>query len=85
MLIDPKTPNFSLYKNAFLMTPNRKETQDAAGIPTESRDDILAAGRTIIKKHACTHLLTTLGANGMALFLTSNTIIHIPSAARRVF
>ncbi len=85
VLVDPKTPNFPLYTNAFLMTPNRKETHEASGLPVESRDELLAAGRKVFADLACQHLLTTLGPNGMALFLDPATVVHIPSAARRVF
>lgn len=85
LLVDPKTPNFDLYARAFILTPNAKETSEAAGLPTGTREEILAAGRTIFSKLHCDHLLTTLGAKGMALFLTGDEVWHIPTAAQKVF
>lgn len=85
ILVDPKTPNFPLYKGVHLLTPNAKETSEGAGLPARNREEILAAGQAIFAKLGCDHLLTTLGANGMALFLAPETVWHIPTAARKVF
>ncbi|MDL2210443.1 D-glycero-beta-D-manno-heptose-7-phosphate kinase [Desulfovibrio sp. OttesenSCG-928-O18] len=85
ILVDPKTPNFAFYNDVFIMTPNAKETSEAANMPARSREEILAAGRTILRNLRCERLLTTLGANGMALFLGEDTVWHIPTAAQKVF
>lgn len=85
LLIDPKTPNFAVYGDAFILTPNAKETSEAAGMPTSSKEEILAAGETIFQKLRCEHLLTTLGDRGMALFLSEKIVWHIPTAAQKVF
>ena len=85
ILVDPKTPNFSLYQKVCLLTPNAKETSEGAGLPVRNREEILAAGKAIFEKLGCEHLLTTLGASGMALFLSPESAWHIPTAARRVF
>jgi len=85
LLVDPKTPNYPLYVNAFLLTPNLKETREASGMPTDSREQLLAAGQKIMKDLQSSCLLTTLGANGMALFQNNGLVVHIPSAARKVF
>lgn len=85
ILIDPKPQNFSLYANAYILTPNTKETSEGAGRPAKTREDILAAGRIIFEKLGCEHLLTTLGDKGMALFLSQEEVWHIPTAARKVF
>lgn len=85
LLVDPKTPNFHLYADAFLLTPNLKETQEGSGLPTGTREELLEAGRKIFADLGCEHLLTTLGPDGMALFLGPERVLHIPSAARKVF
>jgi len=85
ILVDPKTPNFVFYTDVFIMTPNAKETSEAANMPARDREEILAAGRTILRNLGCERLLTTLGANGMALFLSENEVWHIPTAAQKVF
>ena len=85
ILVDPKTPNYPLYEGAYILTPNSKETSEAAGLPVGNREEILAAGKAILAALHCDHLLTTLGAKGMALFLNADEVWHIPTAARKVF
>jgi len=85
VLVDPKTPNYPLYEGVHILTPNAKETGEAAFMPVGSREEILAAGRAILANLRSEHLLTTLGSKGMALFLTPKTVWHIPTAARKVF
>lgn len=85
VLVDPKTSNFHLYQNMDLLTPNTQETGEGAGLPVRNQDEIIAAGREIFKKINCKHLLTTLGAKGMALFNGPDDILHIPTVARKVF
>lgn len=85
ILVDPKTGNFPLYQHMDLLTPNTQETGEGAGLPVRNRDEIIAAGRGIFAKIHCKHLLTTLGARGMALFNSPDDIVHIPTVAREVF
>lgn len=85
ILVDPKTSNFPLYRNMDLLTPNTLETGEGAGLPVRNQAEIIAAGQAIFEKINCKHLLTTLGANGMALFNSPSDIVHIPTVARKVF
>lgn len=85
ILVDPKSVNFSLYKNMDLLTPNTQETGEGAGLPVRNKSEIIAAGRAIFKKINCKHLLTTLGSSGMALFYSPDEIVHIPTVAQKVF
>ena len=84
ILVDPKPSNVGLYGGSFLLTPNTKETGECAGLPVRSREEILAAGRAILEKVGCPHLLTTLGSDGMALF-SSAGVWHVPTVAQDVF
>jgi rfaE bifunctional protein kinase chain/domain len=85
ILVDPKVPNLSCYTGADLLTPNAKETSEGTHMPVNSPEAIMAAGRTLMARLASRHLLTTLGARGMALFLAPDEIWHIPTMAREVF
>lgn len=85
ILVDPKTPNYPLYEGVHLLTPNAKETGEAANLPVGTRDEIIAAGRAILGTLKSDHLLTTLGARGMALFKNPDEVWHIPTAAQKVF
>ncbi|MFI3272369.1 MAG: bifunctional ADP-heptose synthase [Pseudomonadota bacterium] len=81
IFVDPKTPNFHLYQGVQLLTPNAKETSEGANLPTNTTDEILAAGDAIFAKLSCTNLLTTLGAQGMALFTTDPISPNISNAS----
>ena len=85
ILVDPKSPNFSLYQNVFMLTPNAKETSEGAGLPVTTQEEILAAGRELFTRIGCTTLLTTLGARGMALFQGPDDVVRIPTMAQEVF
>lgn len=85
VFVDPKTPNFDLYQEPFILTPNAKETSEGAKLPVSTPKEIMAAGRAIFAKLHCQKLLTTLGADGMAYFENERTAWHIPTAARAVF
>jgi rfaE bifunctional protein kinase chain/domain len=85
VLVDPKPCNLRLYQGMYLLTPNTVETGEAAGLPTRTRAEIIAAGQAILQKIHCEFLLTTLGARGMALFQGAHNVLHIPTVARKVF
>lgn len=85
VLVDPKTRNFDLYIGVDLLTPNLKEASEGAKMAVSSKDDILSAGRLIMSSLQSKHLLITLGADGMALFESSDKVYHIPTTARKVF
>ena len=85
VLVDPKPSNTLLYAGAFLLTPNTRETGECAGLAVPNREALIQAGRAILTKVGCPHLLTTLGADGMALFQSSEEIWHVPTMAQDVF
>lgn len=85
VLVDPKVCNFPLYKGVDLLTPNIKEAGEGAGVPIQDRTSILRAGLAVFRKLQCKHLLITLGPEGMALFESPERVLHIPTAAQKVF
>lgn len=85
ILVDPKPQNFKLYKEVTLLTPNAKETSESVNMPVKSSQDVINAGREILRQLQCEHLVTTLGSRGMAVFESKDIIWHIPTMAREVF
>lgn len=85
VLVDPKPQNLSCYNKAWMLTPNAKETSESTGLPVHTRAEILAAGRLLRDKLDASHVLTTLGAEGMALFSAEGPVWHVPTMARQVF
>ncbi|ACV67307.1 D-glycero-beta-D-manno-heptose-7-phosphate kinase [Desulfohalobium retbaense] len=85
ILIDPKIQNFHLYAEPYLITPNRKEAGEGAGMRVETREDVLMAGRRLLRRNNCANVLITLGGDGMALFLESGEVWHLPTSGQKVF
>ena len=85
VLVDPKPQNIHLYKGVSLLTPNAKETSEAARLPVKTPQDIVLAGQSLIRRLGCGHLVTTLGSRGMAVFEDAETVWHIPTVAQQVF
>jgi len=83
--VDPKVRNFDLYKGVDILTPNTKEAAEGAGVPLEDRLSVIRAGARIFRKLGCANLLITLGPDGMALFESPDSVLHIPTAARKVY
>lgn len=84
VLVDPKPKNMPFYEGVTLLTPNAKETSEGSGLPVRTAREVVAAGKEIIRKLKSEYLVTTLGAQGMAVF-EGNTVRHIPTIARSVF
>jgi rfaE bifunctional protein kinase chain/domain len=82
--VDPKFNNFFEYMDVTVMKPNRNEIEEVLGIRLRSRDEINAAGLTILRKLNAENVLLTLGEQGMSLFESMGDISHIPTKALNV-
>jgi len=85
VLVDPKPQHFMLYKGVTLLTPNAKEASESVNMPVKTSQDVVSAGRKMLRRLGARHLVTTLGGQGMAVFESEERIWHIPTAARQVF
>ena len=83
--VDPKLKNLASYRPATVITPNLMETEFAAGMNIVTEQDLLRAGRKILRKTGIDHLLVTRGEHGMALFDADSRVTQIPTLAREVF
>jgi rfaE bifunctional protein kinase chain/domain len=83
--VDPKSPNFSIYRPATILTPNKKEAEAAAGIPIRDDASLKQAAEAILKSTMVENLLITRGEEGMSLFRPTGYSRHIPTFAREVF
>jgi len=83
VLVDPKGEDFSKYRGATLLTPNRTEFRQVAGRWT-SEADFGARAQALRQQLDLSGLLVTRSEEGMTLFL-DNMIHHIPTFAQEVF
>lgn len=85
ILVDPKVSNINLFQDVFLVTPNSKETEESTGVSIADNVGLQKAASILFEKCKCKHVLTTLGARGMALFLSETIMEYIPAIAQDVF
>ncbi len=84
VLVDPKGKDFSRYRGASIITPNRKELAEASGLPTGTDAEVEAAARKLLRSCGIDQMLATRGAQGMSL-ITAKEAHHVPAEAREVF
>ena len=80
ILIDPKGKSYQKYKNATLLTPNRKEAFEASG-----KSQIEKAGEWFLSKLALESILITEGEDGMTIFEKKKTPLKLAAVARHVY
>lgn len=81
--VDPKWTNFWEYKGVTVFKPNVGELEAAAGHSISNEEELMRAGRSVIKRLEAEHLLVTRGKEGMALF-SDGEMELIPTQAHRV-
>lgn len=85
-LIDPNRTDWSIYKNANIMTPNDKELSKATGKPVDNPKDIIDVGFEVMAKNNFSYLLVTRGSEGMMLLdgITKSSF-SIPAKTKDVY
>jgi D-beta-D-heptose 7-phosphate kinase/D-beta-D-heptose 1-phosphate adenosyltransferase len=84
LLVDPRRNDWSAYRGASILTPNRRELTDATGLPCESDEQAeLAVKRA---RQVCdADILLTRSEKGMSFYRADGPTIHVPTVARDVF
>ncbi|SMF63259.1 D-alpha,beta-D-heptose 7-phosphate 1-kinase /D-beta-D-heptose 1-phosphate adenylyltransferase [Tistlia consotensis] len=85
VVIDPKGRDYSLYRGASFVTPNRRELQEASGLSVGEPDQVVTACRRLIADHGIDAVLATLSEQGMILVRRDGDSVHLPAEAREVF
>ena len=84
-VIDPKRENYHRYRLPALITPNKAEASEAAGIVIENETSLRAAGAKLLRKWQAKAVLITRGSEGMTLFRRGGAVQHFPTEPRDVF
>lgn len=89
VIVDPKGRDFSRYRGADLVTPNRAELTLASGMTGEGDAAVIAACRSLTETCGLGGVLATRSEEGMTLYRRaadgSDSAIHLPARAREVF
>ena len=84
VLVDPKGKDYSKYKGAALLTPNRREAAEACNFE-DVGDVVDRAGAKLMGELDLDALLVTEGEEGMTLFRRSQAPIRMAAEAREVY
>ncbi len=84
VIIDPQGADYSGYRGAHLITPNRKELATASGMATGTDEEITTACRSLIDSHGLHGVLATKSGDGMTL-VEADSFRHFDAEAREVF
>lgn len=85
VLVDPKGTDYGRYRGATLVTPNRKEAEQALGRKLSTLDEVEAGARELTELADLDLCLITLGADGIFFRERSGTSGHAPAKAHAVF
>ncbi len=83
VLVDPKGDDYSRYRGASIITPNRAELREVVGT-WQDEADMARRAEALRRKLALEALLVTRGEQGMTLFRPGRKL-HIKTEAREVF
>ena len=84
VIVDPKGFDYSRYRGATLVTPNKHELALASGGTTGEDAAVVAAGQRIIEQCGVDAVLATRSEQGMTL-IDGDGARHLPARAKEVF
>ena len=84
VLVDPKRTDFTAYRGAKILTPNRKELTEATRLPCETDEEAALAAKYAQEASGAAILLTR-SEKGISLFPIEGTPLHLPTVAQDVF
>ena len=83
VMVDPKGKDYSKYRGATAITPNKKEASEATGIAIVDKASLREAGFRLKKELGLERAIITLSEEGMAIFGEEMRII--PTVAKEVY
>jgi len=85
VVVDPKGTDYSIYRGATVLKPNRRELAQATQRSVESDLEVATAARTLIEAYGFKAVLVSLSEQGMLLVEASGQSHKLPTMAREVF
>ena len=77
LLVDPKKDDFSVYRNAHIITPNLNELQKATSVNITDDQSIIDSCTDLINKYNFGYIVAKKGDRGMTIVGKNNFIQHI--------
>jgi len=84
VVVDPKGTDFTRYRGADVVTPNRRELAEASHMETRDEESLVVAARALVSGCGIGHVLATRSQDGMTL-VSAEEAEHFHAEAREVF
>jgi len=84
IFVDPKSPDFSIYSGAFVITPNKNEYIQATGLINPTLEKMVEEAQHMICEYNIQHFIITLGGEG-CLHVSQNEWAHYTGSAVSVY
>jgi len=85
VIVDPKSNDFSKYRGATALKPNRKEFMNAIRYPDLEDDEIEKYAQKLVSDLELEGLVITLGDQGVFVLDNNQNSLTVPTKAREVF
>ncbi len=85
VVVDPKGNDYTKYRGATMITPNRKEAQAASLVAIVDEVSLDHAGQQLRERLNLESLVITRSEEGMSLFTSDGQHVRLPTRAREVF
>ena len=86
VLVDPKGRDYSIYKGANVVTPNRKELVEATGGKAGNDAEVEATARKCLEESGIQSIVATRSEDGMTVLASKDARpVHLKADAREVF
>jgi D-beta-D-heptose 7-phosphate kinase / D-beta-D-heptose 1-phosphate adenosyltransferase len=79
VVVDPKGHDYSVYRGATLLTPNRQETAAAVHRPVTTDEEIATAAAELARMVGSEAVLVTRSEDGMTLHVEGHAPVHVPA------
>jgi D-beta-D-heptose 7-phosphate kinase/D-beta-D-heptose 1-phosphate adenosyltransferase len=85
VVVDPKGHDYSIYRGADVLKPNRPELAAATKMPVSTDEEVVIAARSLIAAHGFGALLVSCGKDGMLVVEPAGEPLKLAAEAREVF
>ncbi len=85
VIVDPKGSDYKIYKGATVITPNRKELEEATQMLTKTDEEVIAAAKALQKNAQIQNVLATRSEEGMTLVDMDGKVAHFRAVPREVY
>jgi D-beta-D-heptose 7-phosphate kinase / D-beta-D-heptose 1-phosphate adenosyltransferase len=79
IIVDPKAADYSIYRGATVIKPNRKELADATRRRVETDDDVIAAASELNRLVGTDAVVVSLSDAGLILVPSGGAAVHVPA------